>query len=273
MLKRSPVISFFILAYVFTWACSAPKAIWPEWPALLRFLGSFGPAGAAFVVVALTQGAPAARQLLGRLVRWRVGGRWWLAALGSPLALLLLGLLFYRLGYGAWLPIQGVARLPVLGLGAYFFLYNLLVVWGEELGWRGYALPRLQQRLTPLAASLVLGLVWTFWHLPAFFTPGSTQQQVGLGMFTLATLAYSLLYSWIFNGSGGSVLLTCMLHAAQNALVLVLFAVPELQPLVRNPLPMLLAQAVLDGLILAWTRLRLGAPAAVEPGPQAVQCA
>jgi len=273
MLKRFPVISFFILAYVFTWTFSGPKAVWPDWPGLLRFLGSFGPAAAAFVVVAFTRGAPDARQLLRRLVRGRVGWGWWLAALGSPLALLLLGRLFYRAGYGVWLPIQRVARLPTLGLAAYFLLYNLLVVWGEELGWRGYALPELQRRMAPLVASLVLGLVWAFWHLPAFFTQGSSQQQVGLGMFTLATLAYSLLYSWIFNGSGGSVLLTCVLHAAQNALVLVLFAIPELQPLVRNPLPVLLAQAVLDGLILAWTRLRLGAQPAAQSGQQALPCA
>jgi uncharacterized protein len=160
-----------------------------------------------------------------------------------------------------------VALGPTLALALYFFLYNLLVVWGEELGWRGYALPRLQQTLSPLASALLLGVVWAFWHLPAFFTPNSNQQQVGLTIFVLATTAYSVLYTWIFNGSGHSSLLTCVLHAGQNALVLVFFAVPALQPLVRNPLPMLLAQALIDAVLLAVTRLQLAHPKLAAPQP------
>ena len=103
------------------------------------------------------------------------------------------------------------------------FLY-LQVGWinGEELAWRGYALPRLQARWNALNASLILGVFWTLFHLPLFFTlAGSAQAGRSFASFTISTLALSILYTWMYNHTRGSVLLAYMLHAAANTWTLV----------------------------------------------------
>ena len=87
---------------------------------------------------------------------------------------------------------------------------------GEELGWRGYALPKLLQRFSPLVASLILGMVWSLWHLPTFFLPGTPQYQQPVVAFLIMTTVYSIMLSWIFLHSRGSVLIATLFHGAIN---------------------------------------------------------
>jgi uncharacterized protein len=102
------------------------------------------------------------------------------------------------------------AVLPIFILP--FFLTDLISN-GEELGWRGYVLPRLQARYSALVASLVVGVIWAFWHLPLLMAPGSSSP---LGLFMIKVIADSVLFTWLYNNSKGSLLLVTMFHAVGN---------------------------------------------------------
>ena len=86
------------------------------------------------------------------------------------------------------------------------FIYQSIIVWGEEVGWRGFALPSLQIQFHPILASIILGVLWGLWHLPLFWIKGSAQQSMSVQFFVLATVGYSILYTWIYNGTNGSLL-------------------------------------------------------------------
>jgi uncharacterized protein len=167
--------AFFALACALSWSRAIPLAAahqvvyrgegWPtHYPSLL------GPAIAAVAVTAWTMGRPGLRDLLARLVRWRVAPRWWLVAV-SPVAFLALGLIAMRV---AGKPLPAVADFgrfsgtPPIGLVGVFLLITLVGSLGEETGWRGYALPQLQRRFSPLTATLILAPLWFLWHLPQF---------------------------------------------------------------------------------------------------------
>lgn len=203
MVRKFPLIAYFVLAYALTWW------VYP----LLRFnpmiglLGLFGPAIAAIVVTALTEGRPGVRALLSRVVRWRVPVPWYVVALGLPAALALLAA-----SLSAWL---GSAVLEFGRLSAIDLVLVVLVL-GEELGWRGYALPRLLERFSPLVAGLILGVIWALWHLPTFFIAGTPQYQQPVVAFFIMTTAYSLLMTWIFLHTRGSVLIATFFHGAVN---------------------------------------------------------
>lgn len=172
----------------------------------------------AILMTGITQGRKAIGALLKRFLIWRVGWVWYLAALAIYPAVFLSAALLNSLISGQPLDFSQVfARqiLPVKGsLAALilpFFLFDALTN-GEEIGWRGYVLPRLQARRGALAASLILGLIWGFWHLPKYL---DVPIQV-FALFMVKTMIDSLLYTWLYNNTGGSLLLTTLLHAAGN---------------------------------------------------------
>lgn len=103
--------------------------------------------------------------------------------------------------------------LPALLFQTFFFLIT------EETAWRGFALPRLQASLSALNASLLLGVLWGIWHLPLFFIPDSFQSNLPLARFLLATIAMSIISTWVFNHTHGSVLLVAILHAATDVTI------------------------------------------------------
>ena len=196
---------FFLLAYAISWATWAIPVV----PVL-------GPMLAAVLVTAVTTGRAGLHDLAARLARWRVPLRWWLVAVSPiPLALLVLTGLWVA---GQDLPAasdvsRDMAR-PI-GLGVVsFLLITLVASVGEEVGWRGYALPRLQHRLRPLPATLILALLWWLWHLEFFLI-----DQVPLASFPIYLVevtAVAIILTWIHNGSGASVLLVVVWHAAYN---------------------------------------------------------
>ena len=204
LIKRYPLPAFFVLAYVLSWWVYPLLQVSP----LLGFLGLFGPALAALIVVALTEGKTGLKGLLGRIVRWRVGVRWYLIALGLP-ALLALAAASMHLLLGAPTPFH-LGELSILEP----ILFVLVV--GEELGWRGYALPRLLATRSALAASLILGVLWGAWHLPTFFISGTPQHGIPFSAFVLLTTAYSVVFTWIYLHTLGSVLIATLLHGAIN---------------------------------------------------------
>ena len=203
-IERRPLIAFFVLAYALTWPLIPLVSVSPLW----GFPALFGPALAAVIVAAITDGRAGLRDLLSRLVRWRVGTRWYAVALGLPMLLALTAAgLHLVLGAPTFVTF---GELSVLN----FVVFFLIV--GEELGWRGYALPRLLAQRSALAASLILGVMWGGWHLPTFFVPGAPQYGLPFSAFMMLTIAYSVVIGWVYVHARGSVLIASLMHGAIN---------------------------------------------------------
>jgi uncharacterized protein len=213
VVTRHPLLAFFVITYAVSWSLWIPRAVLrEELPGGLSFvmmlLGSLVPSAAAILLVALTQGRGGVRALLGRLLRWRVGARWYLVVLAVPLLVPCAFLL------GGRAPVTELAVPAMLSI----FLFSIFPgsALGEEIGWRGFALPRLQARHSALAASLALGPVWALWHLPLWLT-GSAGHPLGLyPAFAVSVVAVSVLYTWIYNSTRGSLLLVVLFHATTN---------------------------------------------------------
>jgi membrane protease YdiL (CAAX protease family) len=210
-----PLVAFFALAYALSWLILVPAGfgLLPDSAGILAWLAPFGPAVAAFVVTALTGGRPAVGQLLRRMVQWRVGIHWYLLILvGVPLVELLGAFVVLRA-----VPIEDLAQNWPLVFTYYLpqVLVAVVVIGlAEETGWRGFALPRLQDRQGPLLATAVLAVLWAAWHLPNLLFGGWTGASYALWL--VLTLASAFVYTWVFNNTGGSILFAAMLHAAIN---------------------------------------------------------
>jgi uncharacterized protein len=222
--RNRAVATFFVLAYAFTWSWWIPIAVRGQivQPGRLptHFPGLVGPALAALVVTAVSDGVPGLRELLSRLVRWRIGG--WLAfALLSPIALWLLAALV--------LAIQGTAVPPLSDFGVFpglpattfvvVFLAEFLINgYGEETGWRGFALPRLQRRHSALVATLILAPLWAGWHLPMLWVNAGMRGMSPAMMagFVVGITCGAIVLTWLYLRSGQSVLATALWHASYN---------------------------------------------------------
>lgn len=229
--KRYPLIFCFTLAFLFTWSNWLPQAMTDhglleiQVPGFITLIAGYGPALAAILVAGLVQGRVGLRRLLAGLVRWRVGLRWYLAALLIPPAIqfsaLGLHLLLNReplhLAASAPLPF-GSDGLPLWGQGLMLFVIFILGFdgLGEELGWRGYALPKLQAKHGALVSSLILGFFWAAWHLPYMLSAGSALAGKPFSLFLLNLLGISIVYTWIYNNTRGSTLLAILFHAVGN---------------------------------------------------------
>ncbi len=208
-LRRHRLVAFFVLSYVLAW--------W-SWP--LAALGlmdnafwAAGPLAAALVMLSLTEGRAGWRDLGSRLIRWRVGWRWYAVAVLLPLAALTAAAALNVTVWGAPSPV--FADLAWSGFALAFVLRWVNPLdgpLGEEPGWRGYALPRMQATISPLTAAIVLGLVATGWHLPLVFYGD-------LGVAGLpGTFVITIVYVWFFNHTKGSVLMALLFHISQGSI-------------------------------------------------------
>ena len=180
--------------------------------AALLLLGAFAPGLAALALTARAEGGAGARALLARVAPGRVAARWYGFALGYTAAIKLTAALLQRLFTGAW-PRFGDTSLLLMPLA---IAVSTPFQAGEELGWRGYALPRLAARFGLGPASLLLGLVWALWHLPQFFiTDGDTSGQ-SFPVFVLQVTALSVAMAWLWENTGRTLLLPMLMHAAVN---------------------------------------------------------
>lgn len=214
---------YFLLAYCFSWCVFVPLALQgqgilngiPDW---LHLFAAYGPLLAAFITALAFEGAEGVRRLVSQMTRWRIGWGWWLVALGSPLLLFAGATLLSNLfGNPAGLAAFGrVDELSGLGGLAGWALWILTFGLGEEMGWRGFALPRLQRRYNARTATLILGLLWAAWHAPTFFYNYELSPFSVLA-FTVSILSGALLLTWLYNSTGGSVLATAVWHGTFNA--------------------------------------------------------
>ncbi len=230
LIERHPLASFFALAYAVSWLLWAPLVVSgdssPSGPGfILLLLGSLVPSSVAILLVAVLHGRAGVRRLLHRLLVWRVGVGWWVAvALVSTLALGAVGL---SVLLGGPSPDVTVAIPGAVALFVFFLFPGS--AGGEEIGWRGFALPQLQAARSALNASLVLGVVWGVWHLPLYLLGTDIRPLSLFAPWVVLTVAASVIYTWIYNGTGGSLLMVVLFHAASN-LPLVVF----LEPLAKD---------------------------------------
>lgn len=269
LLRRSPVVAFFALAYLGSWIVALPMllagiagiALAPGLTFLLTVLGPFaGPALAAFVVTAAVDGKAGVRALAGRYLRWRFGWPWYLVALAGPLLLLMTSVAAVY-GRAALPPLheQGFAIGAdyVLTLAINFFIGGILA---EETGWRGFALPRLQERYGPLVGSIIMGALWAPWHLPLILTPGNTTWTGSFALFAVSCVALSVIHTWLFNGTRGSLLGVMLLHATINTSTR--FILPNVPGMTREAgnLLLVVVYGAIALLVVALTRGRLASP-------------
>jgi len=196
---------------------------------VLFLLGGFTPTIVGAVMAWRVEGRDGLRDLWKRFVRFRLGGAWYLAILGLPLLVRGLQAVVFTLRGGTFVEPPFVAQpLSLIGLTIMMFLFGPV---SEEFGWRGFALDRLLVRQNALRASLILGVLWAFWHLPLFFIPGTAQQQMGnpVAMFTgfaVEVVAMSVLLTWVYVNTARSIWGAILFHMALNyALNLVLMVV------------------------------------------------
>jgi membrane protease YdiL (CAAX protease family) len=222
LLKRYPLVAYFVLAYAISWAFWMPLAasshdlIPVRLPAVVFYnLAALGPVLAAIIVSGIEGGRPAVRALLEKVLKWRVGVRWYLAALLGYPALFLIGSgLDVLLGGNPSWPPPNLTDLHM----PYWFLLVIMppFVLGEEIGWRGYALPRIQTGRSALAASFILGVLWGLWHIPSALMRNSLHQGQPFLPWMAWIFLMTVALTWLTNSTGGSVLIAWLYHAAMN---------------------------------------------------------
>jgi membrane protease YdiL (CAAX protease family) len=205
VVRRWPLTTFFGLTVAFTWAL-LPLA---GTSIAFSLIALCGPAAAALATAALL-GFAELNALRGRVMRWRVPGRWYLLALVLPLpASALASGLAYLAGAAGPVRFQEISALQAV---------VFVLVAGEEIGWRGFALPILLTRFSPWRASGVLGVVWALWHLPLFYMPEMPQYGSPFAPFVAYTVALSLILTVLARQTAGSVVIATLFHGAVNTL-------------------------------------------------------
>lgn len=214
------LVAYFILACAISWTIEIPLAlakqgiIQPVFPQWVHYFLSYGPMLSALIVTWGTEGQKGLQELWGRITRWRVGSIWWLAAF-SPLIIGFVLILAVNLftEYKISLAELGVVPfLPPLGIGA-LFLWILTSGIGEEIGWRGYALPRLQNDHNALHSTLILTVLWALWHVPLFFYLFDPAIAIG---WAFALYTGAIVFTWLLNSTEGSILIAAIFHGCFN---------------------------------------------------------
>ncbi|MDX1394676.1 MAG: CPBP family intramembrane glutamic endopeptidase [Gemmatimonadota bacterium] len=232
-MTRNRAWRFFVAAYIWSWVWWVPMALTlrsrdivdlgeaPWWVFLCFAMGGYGPSLAGLFMASRDR-QRGARELLSRLKRWRAPVVVHLVLWLGPSAFLVIAMVArpaeaQLLGDPVWsrLSLVPIALLAAIPFGPL----------GEELGWRGYALPHLQRRHSALASSLIIGVAWCFWHTPLFWAPAGTTisgeavTPAAIGLYLAYTCGLSIVYTWIYNSSRGSVLLAVLFHASGNAVL------------------------------------------------------
>src|SRR5437867_3882019 len=194
-----PLFRFFALTYILSWSLWIAAAALLRWDISQRsgliaisgplyLLGVFAPAFVALALTAQREGRAGTMTLLRRTIRWSVGVRWYMFALGYFAAIKLAVGVVHRLTVGTWPAFTDTPWFVMLAAIA----FSTPVQAGEEIGWRGYALPRLSARLGLSSASIALGVIWACWHLPFFFISGTDKSGQSFPVYLLSVTALSV---------------------------------------------------------------------------------
>jgi membrane protease YdiL (CAAX protease family) len=272
-IRRRPLIWFFALANLLSWAAWTPYILCENGLGLLHFrfpelLGTsqlagvlpgayLGPIFSAYVVTAVADGRPGLRRWGGRLANWRVDWRWYVGVVVAVPAMLTVSSIALT-DRNPVLPALATLIVYVPGLVLQMITTGL----AEEPGWRDFALPRLQERFGPLGGTLVLGPLWGVWHLPLFFSDwGNWPQWTWLTPveFVATCVTFSIIMTWVFNRSGESLPIAMLLHTSVNNFFSIAWS--EMFPTLPSQATshaFLLGSATIAVVLLAVTRGRLG---------------
>jgi uncharacterized protein len=227
MVEKNQVSILVLLVYGLTWPFMILEVLASRGmlsftlPGIFLILQGFMPGLAAVIVTGLVHGRPGVRALFRKVLIARVGARWYAFAFfimsGVSISAILLA---NRLGASPTIPLLS-SKLPFYGpLGllagaVILFLFSMLFN-TEEFAWRGVALPRLQARHNALVASLILSIPWLFFHFPLFFKVGSSQSNTMFLSYAIGMMATTILFTFLYNHTRGSLLLVWILHASMN---------------------------------------------------------
>lgn len=250
LIRQYPLSSYFLLAYAIFWIICIPLIPYLQnlatfelapWVIFLALIGIYAPTFAALIVVSVLEGRSGLKRLLTPLWDWRLRWTWYATAIFLPLVLAVTAVLIHL---GITNQYSLVVSFDWLeGVAIFFVSIPLLVLvklplgpMAEELGWRGFALPRLQRRMNALNASLILGVLWALWHLPAFWVPGAAlpldepPTLMGILQYVVNVVGVTLVFTWLYNSTRGSLLIDFLFHAAYNALPTLLFVTTSITP-------------------------------------------
>lgn len=266
-----PVLAYVILAFTITWLLVAPIAASAQgWIALRvsgdwHIIGAVGPIGAALLVAWASRGRRGVAHLLHPLRQWRLSP-WLYAAALSPALALLPAAVITRWVDGAWPDLARLAVTPRLaGLGwlVAVLLPALAYGVGEETGWRGFALPRLQARFHPLVATLLLGIIWVLWHIPFYLYRAGMVGTTGAEQLAQAIIIVigAIFLTWLYNSAGGSLLLPVLWHTTHSLVHLTLPLISSTWETYDGVLTTLLAIYIA---VVWWRRLSTGTVYAID---------
>ncbi len=217
------LLSYFLLTFLVSWIFFLGVVLlsngpWSDTPGItllqpiMVLLGVVAPSLVALLLLHRNGAKEQIQKILKKVVQWKVGIRWYLFADGYIVFIKLLVAGLHKMLTGVW---------PVFGPEPWYLMAGAVFIstWvqaGEEIGWRGFALPRLTEKFGLPLTTLILGLIWAAWHLPLFFVPGASTYGQSFLLYTLQVTALSVALGWLYWQSGGSLLLTMLMHAAVN---------------------------------------------------------
>lgn len=257
--ERRGLSLYFGVAYAFSWLFWVPQALASAGLLLVpsffaEFLFSpfnpaaFGPLVAAFLLTYLDEGVRGLKILLKRGVYYRFRKIWYI-----PIFLLFLamtgGALLLAVLSGETLPELSALSNPFIIAVIFVYIFFLGGPFQEEWGWRGYALNRLQARWNALVSSLILGVLWGAWHLPLFFIEGTIQSQTPIWGFMILIISGTILFTWIYNNTGGSILAVMLFHTMNN---LSFFIFPTLQTMLGGLYLIVLNIIIASAVLAIW---------------------
>jgi len=221
-LKRHALVIGIALMFLFTWPLDLVNTgiVKLNIPFIVLLFLGWGFGFASVLMTGLTLGRQAVVTLIKRYFHRRVGWRWYLAALLLEPLLMALGVYGNALVTGIAPDFSKVMAYKIFGEGATLWLFIVpffltdLIANGEEMGWRGYVLPRLQAKYNALTSALIVGVIWGFWHLLKYLTHWST---LLFALSMIHAIAFAVTLAWLYNNTKGSLLLTAMMHASSNA--------------------------------------------------------
>lgn len=223
------ISAFFVFAFTWSWsigfAATRFETRSPALSAALMMAAGFGPSLAGIAVVAALSTRDEFRGWLARCLTWRVGLRWFAFGFALPPVVMLLALAIHSSLGGAMPTLAAINHIP-LAIANFGLVLLIGGPFGEEFGWRGYAMPVLADKLGWRAASLVIGVVWGLWHLPLFFMANTAQSHMPIPLFMLNILAGSVVFGWLYERTKRSVLPALVLHTSLNAWAGILGVVP-----------------------------------------------
>jgi hypothetical protein len=211
--SRTQLLLFFGFTFLFTWSIWITLAILRVDSTIYK-VGTFAPTIVALLLTWFQSGGSGVKKLLKKLLIWRVHIGWYLFSFFVTVPIVLLAIWIHVWLGGAKPQFNDPSQLYLV-IPAFLYVLFFSVL-GEEIGWRGYALPRLLKNVNGLTAGLSLGLVWGLWHLPLFWMAGNFHSQIPLIAFLLQVTAASVVYTWMYVNTDGSLLLPHLFHAASN---------------------------------------------------------